>query len=49
MRLSPDQLSLRFDSGSPETRELLCNGRKRLDTALKTALSDMLQISIEVV
>ncbi|PPU58615.1 type III secretion protein HpaP [Xanthomonas dyei] len=49
LRLSPDQLSLRFDSGSPETREVLCNGRKRLDTALKTALSDTLQISIEVV
>ncbi|MDC8748198.1 type III secretion system protein SctP [Xanthomonas campestris] len=49
LRLSPDQLSLRFDSGSPETREVLLNGRKRLDTALKTALSDTLQISIEVV
>ncbi|WP_164739680.1 type III secretion system protein SctP [Xanthomonas sp. BRIP62411] len=48
LRLSPDQLSLRFDSGSPETREVLCNGRKRLDTALKAALSDTLQISIEV-
>ncbi|APP86321.1 type III secretion system protein SctP [Xanthomonas hortorum pv. vitians] len=49
LRLSPDQLSLRFDSGSPETREVLLNGRKRLDTALKAALSDTLQISIEVV
>ncbi|NJB78480.1 type III secretion control protein HpaP [Xanthomonas sp. 3376] len=49
LRLSPDQLSLRFDSGSPETREVLCNGRKRLDTALKAALSGALQISIEVV
>ncbi|MFC7520531.1 type III secretion system protein SctP [Xanthomonas populi] len=49
LRLSPDQLSLRFDSGSPETREVLCNGRKRLDTALKGALSDTLQICIEVV
>ena len=49
LRLSPDQLSLRFDSGSPETREVLLNGRKRLDAALKAALSDTLQISIEVV
>ncbi|CAD0307877.1 type III secretion system protein SctP [Xanthomonas sp. WHRI 8391] len=49
LRLSPDQLSLRFDSDSPETREVLLNGRKRLDTALKAALSDTLQISIEVV
>ncbi|MCC4620087.1 type III secretion system protein SctP [Xanthomonas cassavae CFBP 4642] len=49
LRLSPDQLSLRFDSGSPETREVLCNGRRRLDTALKAALSDTLQISIEIV
>ncbi|WP_372392870.1 type III secretion system protein SctP [Xanthomonas sp. NCPPB 3582] len=49
LRLSPDQLLLRFDSGSPETREVLCNGRKRLHTALKAALSDTLPISIEVV
>ncbi|KTF33964.1 type III secretion system protein SctP [Xanthomonas vesicatoria] len=49
LRLSPDQLSLRFDSGSPQTREVLCNGKERLDTALRAALSERLQISIEIV
>ncbi|MCC5066104.1 type III secretion system protein SctP [Xanthomonas campestris pv. raphani] len=49
LRLSPDQLSLRFNTGSPDAREVLCNGKKRLDTALKATLSDTLQVSIEVV
>ncbi|MCL1499980.1 type III secretion system protein SctP [Xanthomonas nasturtii] len=49
LRLSPDQLSLRFNTGSPDAREVLCTEKKRLDTALKATLSDTLQLSIEVV
>jgi type III secretion control protein HpaP len=49
LRLSPDQLSLRFDSSSPDAREVLCSGKERLHTALKAVLSDTLQLSIEVV
>ena len=48
LQLSPDQLSLRFDSGSQETRKVLLNGRNHLDTALKAALCDTLQININV-
>ncbi|KGK59188.1 MULTISPECIES: type III secretion system protein SctP [Xanthomonas] len=49
LRLSPDQLSLRFNTSSPDAREVLCSEKNRLDTALKATLSDTLQVSIEVV
>ncbi|WP_115045323.1 type III secretion system protein SctP [Xanthomonas arboricola] len=49
LRLSPDQLSLRFNTNSPDARAVLCSGEKRLNTALKATLSDTLQVSIEVV
>ncbi|MFA0922177.1 type III secretion system protein SctP [Xanthomonas fragariae] len=49
LRLSPDHLSLRFNSSSPDARKVLCDGKQRLDAALKAALSDTLQVSIEVV
>ncbi|KGE52207.1 type III secretion system protein SctP [Xanthomonas axonopodis pv. vasculorum] len=49
LRLSPDQLSLRFNTSSPDARELLWCGRQRLEAALTSTLSSALQISIEVV
>lgn len=49
LRLSPDQLSLRFNTSSPDARELLWCGRQRLEAALNSTLSSTLQISIEVV
>ncbi|ATS37426.1 MULTISPECIES: type III secretion system protein SctP [Xanthomonas] len=49
LRLSPDQLSLRFNTSSPDAREVLWCGRQRLEAALASTLSSTLQISIEVV
>lgn len=49
LRLSPDQLSLRFNTSSPDAREVLWCGRQRLEAALNSTLSSTLQISIEVV
>ncbi|MGV7165573.1 type III secretion system protein SctP [Xanthomonas axonopodis pv. cajani] len=49
LQLSPDQLSLRFNTSSPDAREVLWCGRQRLEAALTSTLSSTLQISIEVV
>lgn len=49
LRLSPHQLSLRFNTSSPDAREVLWCGRQRLEAALTSTLSSTLQISIEVV
>ncbi|QHG88379.1 type III secretion system protein SctP [Xanthomonas sp. NCPPB 1638] len=49
LRLSPDQLLLRFDSSSPDARELLWSGREQLRVALKAALSNVHEIRIEVI
>lgn len=49
LSLSPDQLLLRFNTSSPDAREVLCSGKEHLDTELKAALSGKLQISIEVI
>jgi|GEM_PF-5731578 len=49
LSLSPDQLLLRFNTSSPDAREVLCSGKERLDAELKAALSGKLQISIEVI
>ncbi|PPV07029.1 HpaP protein [Xanthomonas bromi] len=49
LRLSPDQLSLRFNTRSPDAREVLWSGRKCLESALKSTLSSTLQINVEIV